>query len=164
MISVILLTLNNEATLADALADLVPAAVDGLVREVLAVDAGSSDATLDILEDAGARLIARAGSVGERLAAGAAAAKANWLMVLPPAPALFPTWQRDMARHIERHGEAVGLMKPQRPGLWPARGVEALLISRRRLEQIGGILAGDRGVAGVARRAGRPQRTLRVLL
>ncbi len=164
MISVILLTLNDEATLADALADLVPAAVDGLVREVLAVDGGSTDATPEILEDAGARVVSRTGTIGERLAAGAAAAKGAWLMVLPPGPALFPTWQRDVAQHIERHGDAVGLMKAERAGWWPGRGAEALLISRLRLDRSGGFAAGDKGVTGVIRRAGRPRRTLRVLL
>lgn len=84
-------------------------------------------------------------------------------MVLPPTPALFPTWRREVAAHLEWHGEAVGLMKPQR-GLWLGRSIEALLISRPRLDRAGGFSAGDAGVAGVIRRAGRPQRTLKVLL
>ena len=45
MISVVIPTLNAEATLAATLAALVPAAVDGLVREVIVVDGGSSDRT-----------------------------------------------------------------------------------------------------------------------
>ncbi|HET6928016.1 MAG TPA: glycosyltransferase, partial [Hyphomicrobiaceae bacterium] len=54
MISVIIPTLNAEATLAETLSALVPAAVAGLVREVLVVDGGSSDRTAEIVERAGA--------------------------------------------------------------------------------------------------------------
>ena len=57
MITVIIPTLNAEATLAPTLAALVPAAVDGLVREVIVVDGGSSDRTTEIVDNAGANLV-----------------------------------------------------------------------------------------------------------
>ena len=43
MISVIIPTLNSEIVLAHTLAALVPAAAEGVVREVIVVDGGSSD-------------------------------------------------------------------------------------------------------------------------
>src|SRR3990167_2388072 len=60
MISVIVQTLNNAATLSACLGALVPAAVDAVVTEVIVVDGGSTDATLEIVEDAGARRAASA--------------------------------------------------------------------------------------------------------
>ena len=44
----------REAHLGRTLAALVPAAVDGIVREVVLADGGSSDKTILIADDAGA--------------------------------------------------------------------------------------------------------------
>ena len=55
MISVVIPTFNSAATLAEAMASLIPAAVDALVREVVVADGGSSDDTFAIADDAGAR-------------------------------------------------------------------------------------------------------------
>jgi glycosyltransferase involved in cell wall biosynthesis len=54
MISAVISTLNSARDLHGLLSALVPAAADGLVRQVLVVDGGSTDGTLDICEDAGA--------------------------------------------------------------------------------------------------------------
>ena len=59
MITVVIPTLNAEATLGQTLAALVSAAVDGLVREVIVVDGGSSDRTAEIVDHAGANLVTR---------------------------------------------------------------------------------------------------------
>jgi outer membrane immunogenic protein len=53
MISVVIPTSNAEATLAATLTALVPAAVEGLVREVIVVAGGSTDKTAAIVEDTG---------------------------------------------------------------------------------------------------------------
>ena len=57
MISVVIPTLNAEAGLAAALTALVPAVVDGLVRDVVVVDGGSRDRTLAIAEKAGCDIV-----------------------------------------------------------------------------------------------------------
>ena len=57
MISVVIPTLNAERTLQRALAPLVPAAVEGLVREVVVADGGSTDRTLELADDAGANIV-----------------------------------------------------------------------------------------------------------
>ena len=49
MLSVVIPTLNAEKSLAATLAALVPGVVEGLIREVIISDGGSTDATLDVL-------------------------------------------------------------------------------------------------------------------
>ena len=57
MISVIIPTWNAERTLTATLSALVPALVDGVVREVILVDSGSTDQTVAIADSFGARVI-----------------------------------------------------------------------------------------------------------
>lgn len=97
MISVIVPTRDSAACLGPCLAALVPAAVSGLVREVVLADAGSGDATLEIAADAGARVVA--GDVG----AAAAVAKGDWLLILPPGTRLETGWEAEAADHVDRH-------------------------------------------------------------
>lgn len=96
MISVIVQTHNAAASLPACLAALVPAAVDALVREVIVVDAGSADATLDIAEDSGAKL---APSIDEALAM----ARADWVMLLSPLARLERGWEAEVKLHIDRY-------------------------------------------------------------
>jgi rSAM/selenodomain-associated transferase 2 len=103
MISVVIPTLNAEAGLVACLSALVPAVVDGLVREVIIVDGGSTDHTCAIAEDAGCAVIT--GTVGGRgagLVAGADRAKHAWLMFLHADTVLQEGWIREVATHIER--------------------------------------------------------------
>ena len=108
MISVIIPTLDSEATLAQCLAALVPAAIDGFVREVLIADGGSADRTLRIVDIAGADLIAAAPGRAERLIAGAQAARSRWLLFLPAEAVLTPGWEREAMGHIARYGDGFG--------------------------------------------------------
>jgi rSAM/selenodomain-associated transferase 2 len=102
MISVVIPTLNSEAGLPATLARLVPAAVDGLVREVIIVDGGSSDGTRAIAELTGARLIAAARGRGTQLAAGAAKARFPWLLFLHADTVLEEGWQREASEFMYR--------------------------------------------------------------
>jgi rSAM/selenodomain-associated transferase 2 len=109
MISVIIPTLNAEARLAPTLAALVPAALDGLVKEVIIVDGGSSDATANIADEAGAEFFTRGGGRGCQLAAGAERARFPWLLFLHADTVLEPGWER----------EAVAFMKAVDSGTHP---------------------------------------------
>jgi rSAM/selenodomain-associated transferase 2 len=95
MISVIIPTLNAEARLASALGALVPAAVDGLVREVIVIDGGSGDGTAAIADQAGANFVVRTGGRGYQLAAGAHRARFPWLLFLHADSVLEEGWERD---------------------------------------------------------------------
>jgi rSAM/selenodomain-associated transferase 2 len=102
MISVIIPTLNAEATLAASLSALVPAAVDGLVKEVIVVDGGSTDRTLSIVDVAGAHLVKQAGGRGAQLAAGAGRARFPWLLFLHADTVLETGWERDAGTFMDR--------------------------------------------------------------
>ena len=102
MISVVIPTLNAEATLAATLTALVPAAVDGLVREVIVVDGGSTDQTAAIVEDAGAQLIRKSGGRGHQLTVGALRAKQPWLLFLHADTVLEAGWEREASLFMER--------------------------------------------------------------
>lgn len=101
MISVIIPTLNAEAGLGGTLTALVPAAVDGLVREVIVVDGGSGDRTAAIVDQAGAQLVSRSGGRGYQLEAGARRARFPWLLFLHADTVLESGWERDAVSFME---------------------------------------------------------------
>lgn len=101
MISIVIPTLNAERTLAPTLSALVPAAVDGLVREVIISDGGSTDRTLEIADAAGAEVVRGETGRGHQLAAGAERARFPWLLFLHADTLLEPGWQAEAASFIE---------------------------------------------------------------
>ena len=100
MLSVVTPTFNAERTLAATLEALVPAAVDGFVREVIIADGGSSDMTLAIADAAGCQLVRAPKGRGAQLAAGAGAAKCGWLLFLHADTVLDEGWARAARRFI----------------------------------------------------------------
>lgn len=103
MLSVVIPMRAAEEGLVRTLASLVPAAAEGIVREVVVADGGSHDGTEKIAEAAGCGLVRAEGGWGERVTAGIAAARrAPWLMVLPPDVLLEGEWFREVAAFVER--------------------------------------------------------------
>ena len=115
MISVVIPTHDDEAVLGRALVPLVAAAVSGLVREVILADGGSVDATLDIGEDAGCRIVAGEGSNEDRARAAAEGASCDWLMILPPEVQLLPGWEGVVRGFVERQSTASASLPPLDP-------------------------------------------------
>ncbi len=111
MISVVIATLNDERTLGETLGSLVAAAVDGLVREVIVIDAGSTDQTLEIADDAGARILKSSGP--DALAQGCAMARSDWLLILEPKTLLADGWMRAVSDHLREHADQAAW--------WPAK-------------------------------------------
>lgn len=109
MISAIITTLNDQRRLGATLAALAPAAVDCLVREVIVADGGSTDATLELADEAGARVLA--GRRDRVLAEACAVARQPWLLVLPAGARLQVGWEAVVRGHIRRHPAAAGWFK-----------------------------------------------------
>jgi len=103
MLSVIIPTRDSEEGLARTLASLVPAAAEGVVREVVVVDAGSRDGTRIVADAAGCTLVEAQGSWAERVGAGVTAARrAPWFAFLAPNVFLEGEWFREAASFIDR--------------------------------------------------------------
>ncbi len=105
MLSVIIPTLNAEQGLTRTMAPLVPAAIDGLVRDVIVTDGGSDDLTLDIADEAGATIVKSTRGRGQQLKEGAQAAQGDWLLFLHADTVLTGNWNQEIRTHIEKHTE-----------------------------------------------------------
>jgi rSAM/selenodomain-associated transferase 2 len=161
MISVVIPTLNAERHLPAALAALVSAAVNGIVREVIVVDGGSTDRTRNVADHAGADCFEAEQGRGNQLSRGAAKAKFPWLLFLHADTVLEDGWERAAVDFIHRvdNGEhppaaAAFRFKLDDKGLAPrtlealvkARcavfklpyGDQGLLMSRRLYNEVGG--------------------------
>ena len=129
MISVLITAAADPEPLARLLASLVPAAADGLVREVAVI--GAAGPSLELADDAGARLFA-AGAFAEAVAG----ARGPWIAGLPLAAVLTSDWMslvsarlalgdaaavRLVARGFSLGGGPRGWLAPKR--LLPSAGV-----------------------------------------
>jgi hypothetical protein len=97
MLSVVIETRNDEDALARTLASLVGAAVEGVVRDVIVCDHGSTDQTHKVAEHAGCHYVADGGA-----AAGIRQAKGEWLLLLEPGARLVDGWTDAVAEHVAR--------------------------------------------------------------
>jgi rSAM/selenodomain-associated transferase 2 len=150
MLSVVIPTLNAAATLGACLAAVREA------DEIVVVDGGSTDGTAALARSAGARLVQSPRGRGLQLAAGAAAAKGDWLLFLHADTVLAPGWREAAERHgAGAPGKAACFRFRLDAGERRARLVEAgvalrvrllglpygdqgLLVSRRLHDEIGG--------------------------
>jgi glycosyltransferase involved in cell wall biosynthesis len=138
MITVVLPTSNSAARLVHVLPLLVPAAVDGLVKAVVFADAGSTDATLAIAEDSGARVVQASGDAGRRLASGCAMAKSAWVLALGEDLILPEAWRTPVEAHLAGGGGKPAFIAA--PGLF-GRPL-AVLVSSEAVEAAGGFKPG----------------------
>jgi rSAM/selenodomain-associated transferase 2 len=95
-------TLNAAPYLARSLAPLVRPVSDGLVREVIIADGGSTDETRVIADGVGATVVESARGRGVQLIAGAAAARSPWILFLHADTALDDGWGEEAARFTAR--------------------------------------------------------------
>ncbi|MBI3498396.1 MAG: TIGR04283 family arsenosugar biosynthesis glycosyltransferase [Proteobacteria bacterium] len=85
-LAVVIPTLNAASFLPRSLASLAELAP----KEIIVVDGGSTDGTIDIAAGAGVRLITAPRGRGQQLAAGAEAATSDWLLFLHADTVLAP--------------------------------------------------------------------------
>lgn len=136
---------NDVRNLQGLLTALVPAAVDGLVREVLVADLGSSDGTDALCEDAGAVRL------NGGLVQASKAAKGERLLILPTALRLPHDWARSLAEHLERGGGDAVIMGAGERGLFKRPTVGVLIETWRVVA-----LTEDVDVSAIQRKLRRP--------
>lgn len=96
MLSVLIETRDDEEGLARTLASLIGGAVEGVVRDVIVCDTGSTDQTHRVADHAGCHFVAGG------IAAGIRQAKGDWLLFLEPGARLAEGWIDDVVAHTAR--------------------------------------------------------------
>ncbi|MDH3228992.1 MAG: TIGR04283 family arsenosugar biosynthesis glycosyltransferase [Alphaproteobacteria bacterium] len=105
-VSIVIPTLNAAAWLRRSLPPLADFGALDLIREAILADGGSTDETAAIAEAAGARLVRGETGRGLQLAAGAAAARGDWLLFLHADTVLQPGWDTVVRGFIESPANA----------------------------------------------------------
>jgi glycosyltransferase involved in cell wall biosynthesis len=101
VITAIIPTFQSERLLVPTLSGLVPGAADGILRQVVIADSGSTDDTLRLADQAGCDAVSASTPVGA-FAEAVAMARATWLMLLPPGPVLEEGWVREVSTFVEQ--------------------------------------------------------------
>ena len=139
-LSVIIPAWQAEATLAEMLACLRDA------DEIIVVDGGSTDRTAEIARSCGAHVLISPKGRGPQLNAGAAAAKADWLLFLHADTRLGEGWRAsaDAWRASPGSQEQAAVFRfALDDAAWQARVIERLVALRIRLL---GLAFGDQGL------------------
>ncbi len=100
-LSVIIPTLNAASALPEAATALMPGLTEGLIRDLVVSDGGSSDITLEVARGLGATIVEGSPGRGGQIARGVEAARADWLLILHADTHLGPGWAGAVWRHID---------------------------------------------------------------
>lgn len=153
-LSIVIPTLNAAAELPGTLACLIEGLDNGLVRELVVSDGGSTDATPRIANETGAALIVGEPGRGGQLGRGGEVANGDWLLFLHADTHLSEGWSGVVLDHIQSSKKAGYFrLKFRATGFLPtlfAKGAnirsrmglpfgdQALLVSAELYEEIGG--------------------------
>ena len=161
MLSIIIPTLNSSKELPATFASLMPALLEGVINEVIIVDGGSTDETLKIADECGAKIIkADQKGRGPQLNRGAIEAKNQWMLFLHSDTEIEEGWHSEVTQFIKEqesgasHQSAAFKLSLKDSGLAPALmtkivdlrcalfslpyGDQGLLISKTTYEDCGG--------------------------
>ena len=132
----VVIPVRNEARrLPLLLADLAQAPA-GLVRELVVVDAGSSDGTPELAQLAGARVLHSPANRGRQLQLGVAASMAPWVLLLHGDARLCGDWAAVVQRAQAAAAAAWHFDLAVQGGGLPMRLLEAAVWLRCRLRQL----------------------------
>jgi hypothetical protein len=135
MLSVIVEAQGAEDRLAGLFAQLTPAAVEGLVREVLVAGAAKTELVAEVVDaicqDMGAE---EAGDVAQALAR----AKSEWVLVLPAAIRFRNGWVERLGDHL-KEGGGEALVLGERPDSVFERRLAGVLARRDMASEAAGL-------------------------
>ena len=110
-ISVVIPTLNAASALPETAQALMPGLTEGLIRELIVSDAGSSDATLEVARGLGAAIAEGPPGRGGQISRGVDLASADWLLILHADTHLGSGWTDAVWRHIKFHENSAGFFR-----------------------------------------------------
>jgi hypothetical protein len=161
MIRAVVLSSDSPADLAHTLGDLVPGAVEGVVKRVIVAASADADEVLfEVTDDAGASFKRLEGPLGARAAA--ACASGDWLLVIEAGTRLSSHWHAGVGNHLRTRPEQAAVMQGDRAGLFSAREVLALIVPRSAYDKAGGFKTQDADLKPLLRRLGRAGRVARL--
>lgn len=104
MLSIVIPTIEAEETLAATLASVAEAR--DLPAEIVVIEGDRSEQTADLVADCGGRLARAPRGRGTQLAAGAKAARGDWLLFVHADTVLSKGWSREVARFMAEPANA----------------------------------------------------------
>lgn len=123
MLTVMIETRNHQDALARTLASLVSGAVEGIVREVLVHDRGSTDQTAAVADHAGCVMVPSGDLLG-----GVRRAKGDWLLFVEPGARLSEGWVEAVFAHVGQATTPARFLRARSPD----SGFLARMMMRRR--------------------------------
>ena len=91
-LSVVIPTLNTQHVLPSTLESLMEGVFAGVIGDLVIVDGGSTDATINIAKEVGATFLATKPSRGGQIFAGVSACKCDWVLILHADSRLSQGW------------------------------------------------------------------------
>lgn len=124
---------------------------EGLIRELIVSDGGSTDDTLEVARDVGAHVVTGAPSRGGQLRRGCATAQGAWLLIVHADTQLAPGWTAAARAHMDTGRAGWGRLQFDRGGYLFALGAnlrarlfglpygdQGLFLPRKLYDQVGG--------------------------
>lgn len=152
-ISVVIPTLNAEKVLPGCAAALMDGVSEGLIHEMIITDGGSTDATVALGREIGAKIVTGPASRGGQLRRGCAAAQGEWLLIVHADTQLAPGWVEAVTQHMGTQSAGWGFLRFDRGGRFVAAwanlraqlfglpyGDQALLVPKSLYDAVGGYL------------------------
>ena len=107
-LSIVIPTLNAAERIGPCLGALGEGLMCGLIHELIIADGGSGDAIGELADALGARLVTAPRGRGRQLAAGARAARGEWLLFLHADTVLPPGWAGVVRSHMDSGPQRAG--------------------------------------------------------